>query len=411
MQNSKVSPSSSASHSLYGYAVVGITFFIFFIVFAVHYSFGVFFTPVIEELGWSRAALSGAFSISWILQGVCAIFMGWLTDRLGPRIVLSVSGLLVGAGYLLLSQMTSVWELYLYYGVVIGFGLSGIVVPLMSTVARQFSVKRSMMTGIAATGVGVGVLVGPPVINRLVSISDWRTSYLILGGLITVTVVGISQWLRKSKEHKSQDSANNSEIQSVMHTGSNSYSLKQAIKTGQFWLVFIIFFCLAFCEYVVMVHIVPHAIDLGISPETAANILSIFGGTSIVGCLFLGGAADKIGVRLVYFIGFILMTACLFWLIIINSIVPFYIFAAIFGFGLGGMSASQSLVVASLFGIKSHGIIFGILNNGFSIGATITPFLAGYIFDVTRAYYPAFFISGSIGCVGLILTIWLKRPS
>lgn len=329
----------------------------------------------------------------------------------GPRIVLSVSGFLVGIGYLLLSQIDTVWQLYLYYGVIIGIGLSGTVVPLLSTVARQFTIKRSLMTSIAATGVGVGILVGPPIINQLVSLYDWRKSYLILGGLIFVVVILISQWLRRPEDSIGQSAVLSSETKKEPRSEVYNYSLKEAGKTGKFWLVFIVFFCLAFCEYVVMVHIVPHAIDIGISSAAAANILAIMGGASVAGCILLSGAADRIGVRLVYVVGFFLMAACLFWLIVINEIAQFYFFAAIFGFGLGGMSAAQSLVVASLFGTKAHGIIFGIVNNGFTIGATITPILAGYIFDVTGAYYPAFIASGAVGCAGVILSIWMKRPT
>jgi MFS family permease len=412
MPNTKTSPLiSPASSSSYGYIAVGIAFFILLVTYAVHYSFGVFFKPVIEELGWSRAALSGAFSISWVLQGVLAIFMGWLNDKLGPRIVLSISGFLVGGGYLLLSRMTTIWELYLYYGVIIGIGLSGMVVPLLSTVARQFTLRRSLMTSTAAIGVGVGILIGPPAVNLLVSLYDWRQSYLFLGALIFVVIIFISQWLRRPEDSSITAPITNEENQPDQKDAPYNYSLKEAGKTGQFWLVFIIFFCVSFCQYVVLVHVIPHATDMGISPTSAANVLSIYGGASVAGGILLSGAADKIGVRAVYIIGFILVAGCLFWLIVITNVIPLYIFAAIFGFGIGGICAAQSLVVASLFGTRAHGIIFGILNNGFTIGAAITPILAGYIFDVSGAYYPAFIASGAVGCAGILLSLWLKRPS
>ena len=404
--------SASASPVVYSsrsrYLAVGIAFFILLITYAVHYSFGVFFKPVIEELGWSRAALSGAFSISWILQGMLAIFMGWLNDRLGPRIVLSISGFLVGSGYLLLSRVTTAWELYLYYGVVIGIGLSGMVVPLLSTISRQFILRRSLMTSIAAIGVGVGILIGPPVINLLVSLYDWRQSYLFLGALIFVVVILISQWLRRPEDIRESAPLSKAEERKDSF---NQFSLRAASKTRQFWLVVIIFFCVAFCQYVVLVHIVPHATDMGISPTLAANVLSVFGGASVAGGVLLSGAADKIGVRTVYIIGFTLIASSLFWLNGINTILPLFIFAAIFGFGLGGLCSAQSLVVASLFGTKGHGLIFGLVNNGFTLGAAITPILAGYIFDVSGAYGPAFMASGAVGCAGILLSIWMKRPA
>jgi MFS family permease len=395
----------------YKYMAVVIAFFIMLIVYGIYYSFGIFFKPVLDEFGWSRAETSGAFSLSWIMQGFFSIVMGWLNDKLGPRVVLSVAGILVGAGLLLTSQIHSVWQFYLYYGIIIGVGLSGVVVPLLSTVAKWFTVRRSLMTGIAATGVGVGILIGPPVVNKLVLAYDWRVSYLILGGFLLVVVVLISQWLKRPAPSTRLTS---DEVSKVSTPGDmanvQGFTLKEAIKTGQFWIVFAIFICLAYCIYTTLVHLVPHITDIGFSAGLAANVLSVVGAINVAGCLLLGGGADKIGVKRVYILGMALVALGYFWLPSIREAPYLFVYAVIFGFAVGGCCASQSIVVANLFGLKSHGIIFGIMNAGYCLAAAGSPLLAGYIFDVSASYNLAFILSGGVACIGLVLTILIKVP-
>ncbi len=157
----------------YGYIVVVAALFIMVAIYGVFYAFGIFFKPVLAELGWTRAMTSGAFSLAWIVQGLLAIGMGGLNDRLGPRLVMTLCGFILGLGFLLMSQISAVWQLYLFYGVIIGIGMAGSWVPLVSTVARWFVKRRNIMTGIVVTGMGIGTLIGAPAANWLISVYDW----------------------------------------------------------------------------------------------------------------------------------------------------------------------------------------------------------------------------------------------
>ena len=120
----------------YDYVIVVSAFFIMMMIFGMHNTFGVFFKPVLTEFGWARGITSGAFSLAMIMVGLLGVFMGGLNDRFGPRIVLSLCGLFFCLGFLMVSQFSAVWQLYLFDGVIIGAGVSGVWVPLMSTVAR-----------------------------------------------------------------------------------------------------------------------------------------------------------------------------------------------------------------------------------------------------------------------------------
>jgi len=376
------------------------------VMFGVYYAFGVFFKPMLTEFGWTRATTSGAFSLSWIVSGLLAIVMGRLTDRFGPRLVMTLCGFFLGLGYLLVAQISAVWQLYLFYGVIIGIGMGGSFVPLMSTVARWFVKRRGMMTGIVVTGVGVGSLIAPPVASRLISTYDWRSSYIILGSTVLVVVVLAAQLLRRDPTQVRQVPYSENEEQGFKPE-TEGFSLKEAVRTKQFWLVSAMLVCFGFCALAIIVHIVAHATELGISAASAANILATIGGMGIIGRVVLGTAADRIGNRQAFIIGFILMSAALFWLMPATEAWMLYLFAAVFGFGYGGCAASESPLVAELFGLSSHGLIMGVIALGFTSGAAIGPFLAGYVFDFAGSYQGAFLACAVTAVVGLILTALL----
>lgn len=134
--------------------------------FGTNFAFGVFFVPVQTEFHWTSAVTAGAFSLCMIVQGLMGIVMGGLTDRFGPRLVMVTSAILLGIGYLLMSQVSSIWQLYIYYGLIIGVGMSSGSATLLSTVARWFNVRRNLMTGIVLVGMSIGTLAAPPVSER-----------------------------------------------------------------------------------------------------------------------------------------------------------------------------------------------------------------------------------------------------
>jgi MFS family permease len=401
-------PPGDRPRFFYGYIVVGAALLIMAIMWGAYNSFGIFFKPVLTDFNWTRAIISGGFSLSWIMQGLLGIIMGRLTDRFGPRVVLTISGFLAGLGYLLMSQLGAVWQLYLFYGVIIGSGMGGSWVPIVSTVARWFAKRRNLMTGIVLTGVSIGTLIAAPVANRLISAYDWRVSYIIVGGIVLVVVVLVAQLLRRDPTQVKQRPYGESEGEKQEVSETHPLSLREAVHTRQFWLASGMFFCFGFCFYTIMTHIALHAIDLRISPITAANILATIGGLSIAGRLVLGSAADRFGNRQVFIIGFILMAAALFWLVPAKEVWALYLFVVVFGFALGGCATSESPLVAGLFGLRSHGLILGVINCiGFTFGAAVGPLMAGHIFDINNSYQLAFIVCAAMSVVGLILTILL----
>jgi MFS family permease len=392
----------------YGYVVVAAAFLIILMSYGVRTSFGVFFKPIINEFDWPRGLTSGAVTVSMLLQGLWGIVMGRVNDRIGARWVATLCCLLLGTGLLLMSLTQSPWQLYLFYGVIVGLGMGGIFVALVSTVARWFLRKRGLMTGVVMAGIGVGTLIFAPLSNWLISTLGWRWSCIALGGFILVTGTLTAQLLRRDPAGTGQKARDNSPIPQLKKDTAPGLTLKQSVATGQFWIMLVIFACLGYCTFTITVHLVPHITDLSIPAATAASVLAITGGVQSLGGIILGIMADKFRSRKVLFISLILITVPLFWLVSISSIQAFFIFAILYSFGIGGGTAMESTLVAEVFGLKAHGVILGCISFGFTIGAAVGPFITGYLFDRTGNYQLAFLVCAATGVAGLALTFLLK---
>jgi MFS family permease len=299
----------------YGYFVIVASFSIMFAMWGVHYAFGVFFTPILTDFGWTRAMTSGAYSLCTIMNGLLAIVMGGLTDKLGPRLVMTVCGICLGLGYYLMSRLEAMWQLYLFYGVIIGIGMSGGFIPLVSTVVRWFVARRGVMTGIVAASTGAGALIGPPVTNLLISKFSWRMSFEVLGGICFVVIVLFAQLLRRDPAQVRQRPYGvNQEDRNEAGLSGEGPSLMEALFMGRFWIFFASGVCYGFCVFSIMVHIVPHAIESGFSSARAANMMATIGAAAIIGKVLLGRMGDIWGARQLMMFSFILMAISLFCL-------------------------------------------------------------------------------------------------
>lgn len=265
------------------------------------------------------------------------------------------------------------------------------------------------MTGITIAGIGAGTMIMPLVASWLISEYGWRTSYTVIGFMALVIVISAAQFLRRdpsqlgllpygSDEVKRRDS----------NSGDQGFSLREAIRTRQFWLLCAAGFSFVFCQQAIMVHIVPHATELGISAILATNILAIIGGFSIAGRIGIGSTSDKIGNKSALVISLMLAPLALAWLLVAKEIWMFYLFAAIFGLAWGGMAAVLSPLVAELFGLSSHGVVLGAVIFITNIGGGLGPVLAGGIFDITGSYDLIFLACTVVSVLGFISTTLLK---
>lgn len=174
--------------------------------------------------------------------------------------------------------------------------------------------------------------------------------------------------------------------------GIQGFSVQEAIRTRQFWVICVMFLCAIFCSQTVMVHIVPHVTDIGIPAAVAATILSVVGILSIGSKIGMGGIVDRIGNKRVMIVVLILMLASFLWVLLANQLWMLYLFAIAFGIVYGGLSVVQSPIVAEYFGLRAHGAIYGLVMFAAQVGGAIGSLVAGSVFDASGSYFWAFIL-------------------
>ena len=395
----------------YGWVIVIAGLIIGLISFGVRYSFGVFFKSIESEFDLTRAATSGIFSAYMVLAGVFSILGGWALDKYGPRAVACLMGSFTGLSLLLTSQAGASWQLFLSYSLLLALGTGAVFTVVNSTVSRWFTKRRGFALGIASSGGGAGTVVIAPFATYLISNLGWRTAFIILGLISWLVVVSLSMLLRKDPSDIGLQpdgvKAKVAKIELPINQSSaqlNGLSLLEASRTSNFWFLGFSWLLLSLNVHLIMTHAIPHAIDLGISPIDAAVILSVLGGAVILGRISGGRVSDVIGRKAPSITCALLQFGALIWLVWIQDLWMFYLFAAVFGFTWGGFGIQITALIGDIFGVRSIGAIMGALVIGWTIGAAIGPIMGGFIFDTSNDYSMAF-LAGSVAI--LIATLFL----
>ena len=393
----------------YGYTIVAACFVIQGVGIGGYIAYGVFFPSLLDTFGWSRTTISGASSMAFLLMGLLGILAGTLNDRFAPRVIMTVTGVFLGCSYLLLSRLDAVWQLYVYFGLVGGIGLSGVDVVALSTTSRWFRARRGVMTGLVKVGTGAGQLVMPFLAGLCITGLGWRSAYLVIGLIVLVFLVAAGLLLRRDPAQMGQVPDGRPHPGGSFDSGAESgLAFAEALRSGSFWMLCALNFLAVASMFVILVHIVPHASDLGSATLQAAGILSTIGGVSMVGRLSVGFAIDRIGSRKCMQICLAILIASFIWLQVARDVWMLYSFAVVYGIAHGGIFTVISPIVAELFGIRAHGALFGIVVCGGTMGGAAGPVLAGLVFDLTRSYELIFMALIGLASVSLLLALFLK---
>jgi len=391
----------------YGYTIVAACFFMQAVSVGAMISYGVFFKHLLDEFGWSRTFISGASSVVMFTMGAMGILFGRLNDRFGPRRILLSSGLCLAGGYLLMGTLQAGWQLYVFYGLMVGVGMSTHDIVTLSTIARWFRKRRGMMTGLVKAGTGTGQFFVPLMASALIAAVGWRSTYVVIGLMVLAVYLLAARLVRRSPEEMGltpDGVPGDSEL--AAQTG--GVLLGQALRTPQFWLCCLSYFCVVFGAMTILVHIVMHATDMGMDEGRAAGVVSTIGILSIAGRVTMGTLADRIGSRRTFLLCFCILIVALLWLQVATRGWMLFGFAVVYGFAHGGFYTVLSPTIAELFGLRAHGAIFGIAYFFGTLGGAIGPVVAGRIFDVQQSYSQDFWLLAGLAVVGMLLMLRVR---
>lgn len=397
----------------YGWTVVAAAGLILFMAYGTQYAFGVFFAALVEEFGWSRASLSGVFSLYAGVYSGLALVAGRLTDRWGPRAVIAIGGALLGVALAAMSGVGALWQPYVLYGTIGALGMSTAYVPCNATVAKWFTRRRGLAVGLASAGGSLGTFALPPVAHLLVSRLGWRWAYVTFGLAIALSLNALALLMRRDPEAigLAPDGDRADDAPSSPPPREHAWTVRRALGSRAFWLLFGVFATTWMPVFVPLVHLVPMARGLGIPPLLAATLVSAVGGAALVGRLVMGGASDRIGRRGALAVALALQTAAFVAFARADHLPALYAASLVFGFSYGAASTLFPATVADVFGREHAGSLAGLLFALAGSMAALGPVAAGLIYDRTGDYRLAWWLSAGCNALALALLAAFRSPA
>jgi MFS family permease len=405
---------SQALQRYYPWVVIGIAFLTVGVAFGARNAFAVFLVAVIEEFRWSRGLASGALMLGSVMWTLSAPLIGMLLDRLGPRIVLPGGAMIMAIGFLLSGFANSVIEFYIGMGVFMGVGFAALPMTVQATfLSNWFIRKRGMAIGVAASGIGLGILLVVPWTQWLIATYGWRAAYMILAGLLALIVAPLNYLFQR---HKPEDMNLKPDFGATGPRAAATApaarpagpSLKEALRTWRFWSFAMGVLAGAIPLHMVLIHQVAAVSDAGFTKELAALGLGLIGLFTAPAMIVMGLLADRIGRQRAYLIGSASLMIAIFFLMMIrdpSQILPFYLFPPFMAFGFSSRQSLYPTIAADLFHGQSFGAIIGVISLFIGAGAGLGPWLGGVIYDWTGSYLEAFWVAQAAG-VASVIFIW-----
>jgi len=408
----------------YGWLIVGVVFVTMAIGVNARTAFSLLFPPLLQEFGWDRGVVAGAFSFGFLVSAVMSPTLGRMMDRHGPRLVVQLGVGLMAAGLLLAPFTSAPWHLYLTLGVLVGggsicLGYSGQSLFLPNWFVR----RRGLAVSIAFSGVGIGSIVMLPLAQLVIERHGWRAACLAIGVLMLAVLVPINLLLRRRPEDIGL--APDGDTTAVGAAAARAaatvvdpawvaidWTLARAVRTARFWWIALAYFCGLYVWYAVQVHQTKYLVEVGFSPGLAAWALGLVSLAGIPGQIALGHLSDRIGREWVWMVACLGFTVCFLALLALRhspSLPLLYLMIAAQGVLGYGLTSVMGAVVLEIFQGKQYGSIFGTLMLASLAGGALGPWLTGALHDATGNYLLAFWIAVLASLVSAA-SIWFAAP-
>ncbi len=375
---------------------------------------GTFVSALDNEFMWSRTLLAGAFSIARIEGSIIGPLAGYLTDKLRPQKMVLIGLIIMGIGYIILSYVNTPLIFYVaFFTIAIGGGL-GSFIPAATSVTYWFIKKRSFAIAIMMSGTAIGgLLVGLMAVG--ITEFGWRAVSLGIGVIILLGGIPLSYIFKREPQpfQSIQDKENlttNVDNSILSKKDRIEFTVKEAVKTRTFWIVAISHSMVNMSFTAVVVHGVPHLTDIGMSLSVAGGIVAIYNIISLPSQIIGGWLGDKLNKRILLFCLLIMQGSAVIVFALTTNLTEAYIFAILFGVGLGGRTAIYHALRADYFGGKAFASITGIYGIPINITMAIAPLLVGILFDIQHTYMYGMLFLGVLAILGGILMLTATPP-
>jgi MFS family permease len=380
-------------------------------------TFGVYIRPMEQEFGWSRGALSGPAALSLLLLGAVGPWVGRLADVWGPRRVVTVGLSLMALATIATGWVHSLWAVYLFAGILTPVGAGALGVSTSATVAaRWFESRRGLVLGILGAGQSAGQLLVIPLATALTLAIGWRQSFVYLGAALGVLVLPLALWLVRNDPAdlglRPYGAVGPRAAAATMATAQSGgrVSIAEAAGVPAFWLLMITFFI---CGYttsgMILTHFIPHSADHGFAPMTAAQALGVMGAMNIIGTIASGWFCDRVGRRGPLAVYYLVRGLSLIFLIYVWNVPTLHLWAAIFGLNFISTVPPTTTLTANIFGRYSVGELSGWIFFSHQVGAALGAALAGWIYEWSGSYDPAFISAALLAFLAAGLTLAIRE--
>jgi len=382
-------------------------------------SFGVFLPVICDQFDWSRAEVSLALSLGIIAFGLPSLLYSLLINKFGARFTIILGNLLAAAGMALMFFVQEIWHLYLLYifiGAVSGFG--GYIA--CTTIANNWFVKkRSLVMGMVTASAGIGGLVYPPIVTALIKAIGWRGSWLVLAGVVTVSVVIAGIFLiRNRPEDMGQvpdgiPTSIDLDIEKPIKNTSSTppaWRIAQALKQPSTFLILAFVIANALAMGTMNAHQIAYFQDIGFNPMTAATTMSVMAVFSLVGSLGFGTLALKISIRYLASVSLLSQLISIIILLTTRNLTMMFVYAAFMGIGTGALFTAMPTFIGAYYPRERYAQVTGLILPFHVVAQALAASAVGAIHDITDQYTLAFFILGICVFAGLICAFFARPP-
>jgi MFS transporter, OFA family, oxalate/formate antiporter len=372
------------------------------------YGWSVFVQPLMRAEHWTLSRVSLNFTLAILFLGIGTIIGGLWQDRVGPRRVATVAGIIYGIGYILsgfASSAGSLWGMYVSYGVISGIGMGmGYITPV-ATLVKWFPDKRGLMTGVAVAGYGAGALIFSPIAARMIQTVGVPTTFWVFGIVYLILVVAAAQFYANPPAGWQLPNWKPTSTVAKSATKEN-FTVGEAMRTWQFWLLWVMLFLNVSAGIMIISQASPMAQQLvGMTPIAAAGmvgLISIFNGA---GRVFWAWVSDMIGRAPVYFILYAIQAIIFVSLTSVHNTALFSLMFALIGLCYGGGFGTMPSFTADFFGPKFMGGIYGWILLAWGVGAAPSPILIARVRETTGGYAFAIHVIAVVMFCSLILPV------